>query len=381
MSKIEVRGIITPSYYDAEFFYSYIQRGVLTPESYFRKMLDSAAKTEPLEVYINSQGGSVFAGSEMINALNCWKLENRQPVNMTVGAIAASMAAAMLVFAADKVTVHSNSKLMFHGAQTGTEGGEGAHQDASDLLKKINAELKTVLISRYKLTPEQVETWFAEGRMGWLSAAEAKAIGLANEIIGTEDAENKDAAIVFKNMTEQGMKLAACLENINNKNEDENMTFEKIKNWFTGKGLPENSEDEKLDEFLGTLKTSKDVESAYDEGKLAGITQGKAEQSALNQAFTKEAEDKLKEFSSAMAAKDVEIVNLKKTADEMTARNEKLTAGLQAPSGDAPVGRKGFFMMVESLVAEGMDKEAALIKVQRENPELHRQMLAESNKK
>ncbi|HCE46176.1 MAG TPA: hypothetical protein DET40_21740, partial [Lentisphaeria bacterium] len=102
MSRLEVRGVIVPSLYDVEYLFSYIQRGVITPESYFRKQLAQADTKDDLEVYVNSQGGSVFAGYEMINALLDWKVKNNRKINFVIGGMAASMAAVMIIQAADK---------------------------------------------------------------------------------------------------------------------------------------------------------------------------------------------------------------------------------------------------------------------------------------
>jgi ClpP class serine protease len=92
MSRIELRGVIVPSIYDQDFMEEYIAKGILMPESRFRKMLAEASKTEPLSVYINSPGGSVFAAFEMVNAAVEWKIANSQPLQIVVGAMAASAA-------------------------------------------------------------------------------------------------------------------------------------------------------------------------------------------------------------------------------------------------------------------------------------------------
>ncbi len=68
MARIDIRGVIVPSDYDVSFLFPYIQKGLITPESYVRKQIE-ANKDDTLDLYINSQGGSVFAGNEMINAL------------------------------------------------------------------------------------------------------------------------------------------------------------------------------------------------------------------------------------------------------------------------------------------------------------------------
>lgn len=213
MNRIEVRGVIVPSNYDGKSADEYIEKGLMIPESRFRKMLAAADKKTALELYINSPGGSVFAGNEMINAVNAWAKETGQAVEITVGAIAASMAAAMTVnVTAAKVRVHKNTKLMFHGAWTMTEGGAEAHKDEADLLEKINNDIKATLVGRYKLAPEKVDEWFAEGRAGWLSAQEAKDVGIAAEIVDAEDKAQKINKSVSAMLSERGMKIAAILE-------------------------------------------------------------------------------------------------------------------------------------------------------------------------
>lgn len=213
MNRLEVRGVIVPSSYDSEWANEYITKGIMIPESRFRDILSKCSKTEALELYINSPGGSVFSGNEMINAVNAWIKETGQPVEITVGAMAASMAAAMVINTnAAKVRVHKNSKLMFHGAWTNTEGGSQAHKDEAELLDKINNDIKTTLVSRYKLSPEKVDEWFAEGRAGWLAATDAKDAGIASEIIDVDDKPHKLNKTVSTMLSERGLKLAAILE-------------------------------------------------------------------------------------------------------------------------------------------------------------------------
>ena len=212
MSKIEIRGVIVPSDYDTEWAIEYIERGLITPESYFRRMLDEAATDEPLNVYVNSPGGSVFAANEMINAVRDWKMANNQTANVTVGAMAASAASAFCIMAADVINAHSNAKMMFHGAYTLTIGGKEVHEDTADLLAKINGDIQTRLVSKYNLAPETVSEWFAEGREGWLTAGEMVDTGIAASVI-EDDAEAIEFPIGAVNDIEQrGLGIAALLQ-------------------------------------------------------------------------------------------------------------------------------------------------------------------------
>lgn len=213
-NRLEIRGVIVGPEYDDEWTQAYITKGMLTPESSFRRALAEADPDQPLTVYVNSPGGSVFAGNEMINAVREWKLTNGQPVDVIIGAMAASMGAAFAISVADDIKPHANAKMMFHGAWGGNVGGAESMQDYSDLLNKINADIKTTLVARYDVSPETVAEWFAEGREGWLTAADMVEIGMANEIIGDPAAEIAFAPEDVLNIENRGLKIAALLSDL-----------------------------------------------------------------------------------------------------------------------------------------------------------------------
>jgi ATP-dependent protease ClpP protease subunit len=183
MSKIYLRGTIVSASYDVDWLANYIERGVITPESRLRRDIAAANRTEPLDLHIHSPGGSIFAANEMYAALTAWKKETGQTIKVSIGGMAASAAANLvLMLAPDTVAVTPLTKIMFHGASTETWGGQGAHTDSADLLASINNDVKSAIVSRLKFPAAEVETWFAEGRMKWLNATEALACGLATEI-------------------------------------------------------------------------------------------------------------------------------------------------------------------------------------------------------
>ncbi len=211
MSKINLRGIIVSSNYDLDWYQDYIAKGIIIPESSFRAALAEASRTETLTVYVNSPGGSVFAANEMVNAVREWQAETKQSVHVVAGALVASAASAFTIMVGDRIRAHQNSKMMFHGAWGEMVGGSEAMADYAELLEKINADIKVRLVSKYELSPDVVDEWFAEGRAGWLTAREMKAVGLADEIIG-EDAEVIEfPAEAVDKLQSRGLKVAALL--------------------------------------------------------------------------------------------------------------------------------------------------------------------------
>jgi len=212
MNRIDLRGVIVPSEYDASWAQSYIDKGIIMPESRFRKMLAAAGKAEPLTVYVNSPGGSVFSAGEMVNAVREWKAETKQPVNVILGALTASAASAFAIMVADKISAHANAKMMFHGAWTVSVGGKEMHADTAELLGKINGDIKARLVSKYGMSPELVSEWFAEGREGWLSAQDLMDSKLATELIADPSDVIDFPADALGEIEQRGLGIAAFLK-------------------------------------------------------------------------------------------------------------------------------------------------------------------------
>jgi ATP-dependent protease ClpP protease subunit len=214
MSRVNLRGVIVPSEYDATWAAGYIDKGIIIPESRFRTMLAAANKGEPLEVYVNSPGGSVFSAGEMVNAVREWKAETKQPVTVVLGALTASAASAFSIMVADTIKAHANAKMMFHGAYTLTVGGKEIHQDTAELLEKINGDIKARLVSKYGMSPEVVTGWFAEGREGWLSAQELVDAKLASEIIADPSDVIEFSTDALGEIEGRGLGIAAIVKNM-----------------------------------------------------------------------------------------------------------------------------------------------------------------------
>jgi ATP-dependent protease ClpP protease subunit len=206
-TRIEIRGVITSSSCDAEWLESYIAKGLITPESRIRAAI--AAAGPEIELYINSFGGDVFAGNEMIIALKAAMAAGKS-VEIVVGATAFSMAANMIVMlpGAAKISAYSNTRIGFHGAYTYTVGGAQSHSDSAEMLAGINAQVISAI--KAKGCKAKVEEWFSEGRVKFLTASQALKMGLIDSIVDAADtplaALEKEAS---EKLMEDGINVAA----------------------------------------------------------------------------------------------------------------------------------------------------------------------------
>ena len=188
--KVKIQGTIVSPDYDDGFFESWIDKGVITPSSRVVGSIENA--TEPIDLYINSYGGDVFAGGEMMIALLKASAAGKL-ASVEVGTIAASMAAnivAALRANGVPVTANANSELMFHGCYTETVGGAQHHEDVAESLRIVN---ESVIANLNRIGITECRAWFAEGREKWIGAEDGLAMGLFSEINGTEAEAPTDA--------------------------------------------------------------------------------------------------------------------------------------------------------------------------------------------
>lgn len=211
--KIKISGIIVGVEYDCGFWEEEIVRGYITPESRFNSILAKA--TGPLDIEINSYGGSVWAAASMEAAVKAWRAANpKAPLTITVTGIALSAAAGLLAALHDIATIraYSGAQIMFHSCSSYTVGGPGAHQDAVTQLNNYNKTLVENLLATSSYPENEIKGWLEEGRAGWLTAKDAAAHGLIHEIIDAKAVPTpKPSQDDAKVMMQRGrLDLAAC---------------------------------------------------------------------------------------------------------------------------------------------------------------------------
>lgn len=146
----------------------------------FARSLDEAV-SEDTNVYINSPGGDVLAGWSMIGKLN----ERKTKSIGKVGGQAMSMAANMLLYF-DEVEALDVSRIMFHRASMYTENEEQKaflNSVNADLRKQMEAKIDSAQLKALKGVSIK-DLFENEKRIDlFLTAAEAKKIGLVNKVV------------------------------------------------------------------------------------------------------------------------------------------------------------------------------------------------------
>lgn len=139
---------------------------------------------------INSFGGSVFGGMELIQAIEVVKKTTGVQTICVVDSKAYSMGAAFLESGACDVRLMTKrSTLLFHNGSTAAEGTVEVLRETAELMAGLNDALAEICAGRMLITTEQYQERIAKG--AWtMSWREALAVGA---IDGTVDASDLPA--------------------------------------------------------------------------------------------------------------------------------------------------------------------------------------------
>lgn len=146
--------------------------------------LDSADPGKDISIYINSPGGSVYAGYGIYDTM--------QYINSDVSTIctgvAASMAAVLLVAGAEgKRLALPHSRVMIHQPLGGAQGQASDIEITAREIGKVKKELYTI-ISKHSGKPiEDVER--DSDRDYWMTAPEALEYGMIDRVLSKADSK------------------------------------------------------------------------------------------------------------------------------------------------------------------------------------------------
>ena len=143
--------------------------------------LDSSDPGKDISIYINSPGGSVYAGLGIYDTM--------QYIGCNVATIctgmAASMAAVLLVAGtAGKRSALKHSRVMIHQPMGGAQGQASDIEITAREIQKLKRELYTIISDHSGKPYEQVEK--DSDRDHWMIAQEAKEYGMIDEILVRE---------------------------------------------------------------------------------------------------------------------------------------------------------------------------------------------------
>lgn len=173
---INVKGAIYDD--DTAGFYGFFGMKVVSPSAVDEVLNDGT--DDDVMVNVASNGGDVFAASEIYSMLKAYK----GTVNVNVQGLAAS-AASVIAMAGDKVSIAPTAQIMIHKAWSGTQGNSDDLAHESGVLDKIDNSIAAAYEAKTGMNQSDVLNLMSNET--WMGAQEAVNKGFADEIMFVKD--------------------------------------------------------------------------------------------------------------------------------------------------------------------------------------------------
>lgn len=140
--------------------------------------LESSDPTRDIQIYINSPGGSVYAGLGIYDTMQFV----RPNVATICTGIAASMAAVLLCAGAKgRRTALKHSRIMIHQPMGGMQGQASDIEITAREIQKLKKELYDIIANHSGQNFDKV--WADSDRDYWMTSEEAKEYGMIDEVL------------------------------------------------------------------------------------------------------------------------------------------------------------------------------------------------------
>ena len=149
--------------------------------------LDNADPGKDISIYINSPGGSVYAGFGIYDTMQYVGCD----VSTMCTGMAASMAAVLLVAGAEgKRYALPHSRVMIHQPMGGMQGQASDIEIAAKEILKVKAELYKIIADHSGRSVEDIER--DSDRDKWMTASEALEYGMIDKVLVSSKQVAKD---------------------------------------------------------------------------------------------------------------------------------------------------------------------------------------------
>ena len=196
--KIDIKGVIVAN--DDKWVYDWFDMDAVAPREVLTAL--DRAPNERADVYINSPGGSVFAGSEIYDALRA------HPGGVQIHVTGHAASAASMIMCAGPCDISPTALVMIHNVSGGAQGDYHEMDATSETLKKANQAVAAAY--RHKTGKSEKELLALMDKETWMTAQEAIEAGFADRL--TESARPLPLTASFSGMLPQAVIDKLCAE-------------------------------------------------------------------------------------------------------------------------------------------------------------------------
>lgn len=168
--RIDIKGTIIPN--DDAWVYDWFEIDCTCPKAVNEAL--TKADGQNIDVYINSGGGDIFAGSEIYSALRSYNGK----VDIHITGLAAS--AASVIACAGHSDISPTAMMMVHNVSSCIKGDYHDMDKESEVLQKANQAICSAYMDKCGITEQ--EALLMMDKETWMTAQDAVDMGLVDEI-------------------------------------------------------------------------------------------------------------------------------------------------------------------------------------------------------
>ncbi|MCS2335388.1 head maturation protease, ClpP-related [Bacteroides sp. BFG-606] len=154
----------------------------IDPANIVSQLMDLSDKFDEIDIHINSNGGDVFSGIAIYNALRL----SETSIKIYIDGIAASIAG-VIALCGKPLYMSQYSKLMIHSVSGGIYGNKIDLQDAISTIESLEDIIIEMISGRCKKNKAELKNLYFDGKDHWISASEALDMGLIDGILDLDD--------------------------------------------------------------------------------------------------------------------------------------------------------------------------------------------------
>lgn len=168
--RIDIKGLIVSN--DDKPVYDWFGIESTAPLDVVDKLAESNG--QPIDIYLNSDGGDVFAGTEIYAALKEYKGD------VLIHVIGRAISAATIIMCARESIISSTAVVMIHNASTSARGDHEELAHSAEVLKTIDKAIANAYTEKSGM--EQSEVLALMAKESWFTAQEVVELGLVDRL-------------------------------------------------------------------------------------------------------------------------------------------------------------------------------------------------------
>jgi len=327
------------------------------------QLMELESQYSQIDIHINSNGGDVFNGIAIYNALKSSKAD----ISIYIDGVAASIAG-IIALCGKPLYMNQYSRLMLHAVSGGSYGNASDLRKTADMMEDIQHDLAKMIAKKCGMAEDAVYTRFFDEKDHWLTATEAKDLGIIDDIVAMDE----EGQIESGSNAEEIYKYFNNRLDVKAQSDNKEMKLEAIKAIEAFKDVLNEEDALKM---MGDLAQKASLVDSLQtkvnelEGKLADL-HAKADEAIIDQAI---------EVGKITAEQKDTFVNLMKADKENTV---KLLDSLSVPKKEEPKPEPKKFAKAsdvfknegnstfETMPWDELDKKGLLVELKNTNMEL-----------